>query len=143
MSVGSLQSPQPESARSAPVPSPETVQLKIPASFAFVRLTRLVISGLATQVPFTLDETEDLRIAVDELCSTLIDASADGSELVATFVLAERTLSFEATVPTGKPVELDELSSHILAASVDSHSVTSDGSTAVARMAKTSAALAS
>jgi serine/threonine-protein kinase RsbW len=124
--------------------SPESVQLKIPASFAFVRLTRLVISGLATQVPFTLDETEDLRIAVDELCSTLIDASADASELVATFVLADRTLSFEATVPTGgKPVELDELSSHILAASVDSHSVTSDGSTAVARMAKTSAALAS
>jgi serine/threonine-protein kinase RsbW len=125
------------------MPPAETVQLRIPASFAFLRLTRLVISGLATQVPFTLDETEDLRIAVDELCSTLIDHSAEGVELVATFTLADRTLAFEATVTTGsEPVELDELSSHILAAIVDSYSVTSDGTTAVARMEKTCATLA-
>ena len=121
--------------------SVHTVQLCIPAQFSFVRLTRLVISGLATQVPFSLDETEDLRIAVDELCSLLIDSSVDGADLVATFTLTDRSISFEGTVPTGAdPVELDELSAHILAATVDSHGVTTDGSVAVARMEKTCAA---
>ncbi len=121
----------------------DTVQLSIPANFAFVRLTRLVISGLASQVPFSLDETEDLRIAVDELCSTLIDCAVDGVALVATFTLAGNTLTFEASVPAdSSAVALDELSTHILAATVDSHSVTSVGSTAVARMEKTSATLA-
>jgi serine/threonine-protein kinase RsbW len=117
----------------------DTVQLSIPANFAFVRLTRLVISGLASQVPFSLDETEDLRIAVDELCSTLIDCAVDGVALVATFTLAGNTLTFEASVPAdSSTVALDELSTH----TVDSHSVTSVGSTAVARMEKTSATLA-
>jgi serine/threonine-protein kinase RsbW len=122
-------------------PPVETVQLRIPAKFAYVRLTRLVISGLATQAPFSLDETEDLRIAVDELCSTLMDSTHADADLVATFTLAGRTLTFEAEVPSGEAVvELDELSSHILAATVDSHSVTTDGSVAVARMEKTCAA---
>ena len=53
----------------------DEVSLKFPASFEYIRLARLVASGLAAQVNFNLDDIEDLRIAVDELCSALVEAA--------------------------------------------------------------------
>jgi serine/threonine-protein kinase RsbW len=47
----------------------ETVSIRIPASPAYVKVVRLVASGIATRLKFTLDEIEDLKIAVDELAA--------------------------------------------------------------------------
>ena len=43
------------------------VTIRIPASPAYLQVVRLVAAGLATRLGFTLDEIEDLKIAVDEL----------------------------------------------------------------------------
>ena len=43
------------------------VTIRIPASPAYLQVVRLVSAGLATRLGFTLDEIEDLKIAVDEL----------------------------------------------------------------------------
>jgi hypothetical protein len=38
-----------------------------------VRLVRLVVSGIASITPMGLEEVEDCRAAVDEMCSTLLE----------------------------------------------------------------------
>jgi serine/threonine-protein kinase RsbW len=43
------------------------VTIRIPASPAYLQVVRLVAAGLATRLGFTVDEIEDLKIAVDEL----------------------------------------------------------------------------
>jgi hypothetical protein len=118
----------------------DEVQLRFPARLEYVRITRLVVSGLASQASFTVDETEDVRIAVDELCSTVIDHSAEDGEIVVSFQTDGSTIRMCTTAVTIDPdVELDELSEHILRATVDSHSVSLEGDLVVARMEKTCA----
>ena len=43
------------------------VQLTAPAERSSVRLARLVASGVGAEAGFSIDDTEDLRIAVSEL----------------------------------------------------------------------------
>ena len=119
---------------------PDEVSLKFPASFEYIRLARLVASGLAAQVNFNLDDIEDLRIAVDELCSALVEAAADRSSTVTvTFRVDDQQIQMEADVPTvganGSYV-IDDISSHILRAAVDRHELEQAAERLVARMSK-------
>ena len=116
---------------------PDTVDLVIPARLEYVRLTRLVVSGIATQAEFSVDEIEDMRIAVDELCATLIDQGEPGGDLRLRFTLDDATLRCEVTAQVAGDVELDELSAHILLATVDAHHLERAGDRAVARLEKT------
>jgi hypothetical protein len=119
---------------------PDEVSLKFPASFEYIRLARLVASGLAAQVNFNLDDIEDLRIAVDELCSALVEAAADRTSTVTvTFRVDDQQIHMEADVPTvganGSYV-IDDISSHILRAAVDRHELEQAAERLVARMSK-------
>jgi len=119
---------------------PDEVSLKFPASFEYIRLARLVASGLAAQVNFNLDDIEDLRIAVDELCSALVEAAADRSSTVTvTFRVDDQQIQMEADVPTvganGSYV-IDDISSHILRAAVDRHELEQAAERLIARMSK-------
>lgn len=51
-----------------------SVSIQIPASPRYVELVRLVASGLASRLKFTIDEIEDLKIGVDELSVYLTGA---------------------------------------------------------------------
>jgi len=48
------------------------VRLAVPAQPGYLRMTRLLAAGVASRVGFTLDEVDDLRIAIDELCFALV-----------------------------------------------------------------------
>jgi serine/threonine-protein kinase RsbW len=48
------------------------VRLAVPAQPEYLRMTRLLAAGVASRVGFTLDEVDDLRIAIDELCFSLV-----------------------------------------------------------------------
>lgn len=117
----------------------DTVELTIPARIEFVRLTRLVGSGLATQADFTVDEIEDVRIAVDEICAVLIDQSHPERELRLRFCLRDATLECEVTAEVDGRPALDELSAHILDATVDHHQFEHVGDRTIARLRKTRA----
>ncbi|MCA1708625.1 MAG: hypothetical protein LC808_37230 [Actinobacteria bacterium] len=52
----------------------ETISINIPASPEYLKVVRLVVSGLASRLKFTLDDIEDLKIAVDELSAYLTGA---------------------------------------------------------------------
>ena len=51
------------------------VRLAVPAQPEYLRMTRLLAAGVASRVGFTLDEVDDLRIAIDELCFSLVGPS--------------------------------------------------------------------
>lgn len=51
----------------------DIVELRVPADPAYLAVIRTASAGLAARLDLTLDEIEDLRIAVDEACALLID----------------------------------------------------------------------
>jgi serine/threonine-protein kinase RsbW len=50
----------------------DVVELRLPADPAYLSVVRTATAGLAARLDFTLDEIEDLRIAVDEACAMLL-----------------------------------------------------------------------
>jgi serine/threonine-protein kinase RsbW len=50
----------------------DVVELTVPALSGYLGVVRTATAGLAARLAFTLDEIEDLRIAVDEACVMLL-----------------------------------------------------------------------
>lgn len=110
------------------LPDAVVVTLAFPAAAEHVRLARLVASGIASQARFAVDEIEDLRIGVDELCSLLIQDGSYGL-LTIRFELAGEELTVLATAahPQAAPeFAADDLSLLILAAVTDDYSISHD-----------------
>ncbi len=61
----------------SPAPSAE-VLLRLPGEPAFLRVARVTASGLASRMGFSMDEVDDLRLAVDELCRPLVVTEQTG-----------------------------------------------------------------
>ena len=88
--------------------STDLVELRVPADPAYLTVVRTASAGLAARLDLTLDEIEDLRIAVDEACTLLLGPSPSDAELVATFRLGDGSLEVEVRGPAR---ELPERSS--------------------------------
>jgi hypothetical protein len=113
--------------------SPDTdqstsMQLVMPADPRMLRVLRLVASGMASLGAFDLDAVEEVRVAVDELGSTLIGASA-GGPITLTFALEGPVLSIDASAELpGGELEVDPLTDRILDVVATQHAWrTSDG----------------
>jgi serine/threonine-protein kinase RsbW len=76
------------------------VELRVPASNAFVALLRSVAAGLAARCDLTLDEIEDLRIAVDEACALMVPIAAADADLATAFTLGQGELVVDIHVDT-------------------------------------------
>ena len=83
------------------------VELRLPADSAFVSVLRTATAGLAARLDFTMDDIEDLRIAVGEASALVLPEAVPGSELVAPFFLDGADLTVQITVSAQGPVELD------------------------------------
>ncbi len=57
---------------SAPALDFEIVDLSVPADPAYLSVMRSATAGLGTHLNLTLDEIEDLQIAVDEACALVL-----------------------------------------------------------------------
>jgi serine/threonine-protein kinase RsbW len=76
------------------VDTTDAVDLRVPADPAYLAVVRTATAGLATRLNLTLDEIEDLRIAVDEACSLLLEGRAHpGRTLNAAFSVGKGTIS--------------------------------------------------
>jgi serine/threonine-protein kinase RsbW len=111
----------------------EQVTIKIPASPAYIGVVRLVAAGLATRLRFTIDEIEDLKIAVDELSAYLTGSQGREGDLQLTFTISDSSIEIrgEGLLTPGQKVrtELTDFSRMILDTVVDTASLEqSDGS---------------
>ncbi|MDA1352952.1 MAG: ATP-binding protein [bacterium] len=53
-------------------PTVETINLEIPCASDFVGVVRLAVSGIATRMNFSIEEIEDIKIAVSEACTNSV-----------------------------------------------------------------------
>ncbi|MDP9416304.1 MAG: anti-sigma regulatory factor [Actinomycetota bacterium] len=80
----------------------DVVEVRMPAASAYLSVLRTATAGLAARLDFTLDEIEDLRIAVDEACALLLTQAVVDAELHCRFELDEDSLAVTVRVPTTK-----------------------------------------
>lgn len=104
----------------------DSVAVRLPATSVYLSVLRTVTAGLAARLDFTLDEIEDLRIAVDEACGLLLAKPQPDGELECQFQLDEDTVHVHVSAPTvdGAEPARDSFAWNVLAAlvgEVDSH----------------------
>ena len=76
------------------------VEVSIPADGAYLSVLRTATAGLAARLDFTLDEIEDLRIAVDEACAMLLSQALPGADLECEFALDTASMRVSVSVLT-------------------------------------------
>jgi len=121
------------------------VQLTAPAQRSSVRLARLLASGVGAEAGLSIDDTEDLRIAVSELVALLVDGVDDpGRSILVTYLSApgevtvegqgeagtasseHHTTEVSGPPETGKSPAVDDLALEILRVVVDVHTFEAD-----------------
>ena len=110
------------------------IEVAVPATSAYLSVVRTAAAALAARLDFTLDDIEDLRMAVDEACSILLTQVVEGSQLKCSFYIdgATMTVSARAHAPTPRPPSRDGFAWMVLTAltsSVDVEVVSGDGDT--------------
>lgn len=105
----------------------DLIELSIPVKADLVVLARLTAATVAARAGFDVEEIEDLRLAVDELCLSMVGPTVEGRYHL-TYVggdgEVEVTCVFEPGEGggAGRPLsDPDDLSIRILEALVDEH----------------------
>ena len=75
----------------------------LPATGAYLSVLRTATAGLASRLDFTIDDIEDLRIAVDEACAMLLPRAQEGALLECQFELKPGVLDISVSLPTTDP----------------------------------------
>ena len=123
-------------------PGSERIELSIPAAAEWLALARTTGAAIASRSEFSYDEIADLRLAIDELCLTLIEGPPaerirleyvlDGNALTVTgetMGVVQGTPAMNGLRDLGDLLLTPaELSARILDALVDDHGSQSDGS---------------
>jgi anti-sigma regulatory factor (Ser/Thr protein kinase) len=101
----------------------ETIKVKVPASPRYVGVVRLVAAGLASRLGFTIDDIEDLKIAVDELAAYLTGPQGRDGSLEIHFHVHDDRIEIEGfgllAPGHGVRTDLTDLSRQILDTVVD------------------------
>ena len=84
------------------------VELRVPADTAYVAVLRTTTAGLAARLDFTLDDIEDLRIAVGEACAMVLEQARADGDLYATFDLGSGELSVTVSADADAASEPDK-----------------------------------
>jgi len=106
----------------------DEIHLEVPTTPDLLRLVRVVASGVASRLGFSMDAVEDVRLAVDELCHTVASRAGPTSTLAVRFVILGRAFSVEGRLQPGAldPGErstLSALSERILGTLVEDYAL--------------------
>ena len=88
----------PAEGQASPAEARDQVTVCMPAEGAYLSVLRTATAGLAARLDFTLDEIEDLRIAVDEACAMLLSQAVPGTSLDCTFTLGRDRMTIAVSV---------------------------------------------
>jgi serine/threonine-protein kinase RsbW len=83
------------------------VELRLPADGAYAAVLRTLTAGLAARLDFTMDDIEDLRIAVSEAAAMVLQQADDGADLVCRFRLLPGELGLEVSTAAASPATPD------------------------------------
>ena len=83
------------------------VELRLPADGAFASVLRTTTAGLAARLDFTMDDIEDLRIAIAEASSLVLPEADPEGDLVCAYYLGPRRMTIEVAVDCLAPPDPD------------------------------------
>jgi serine/threonine-protein kinase RsbW len=84
------------------------VELRLPAESAYVAVLRMTTAGLAARLDFTLDDIEDLRMAVGEACALVLENADPGGDMYAAFDLSDGSIRVSVSADALGETEPDE-----------------------------------
>ena len=83
------------------------VELRLPADGAYASVLRTTSAALAARIDFTIDDIEDLRMAVAEATAMVLEVADDGTDLVSSFGLRPGEMTVAVSVGAQTPGEPD------------------------------------
>ena len=106
------------------------VELRLPADGAFASVLRTTTAGLAARLDFTMDDIEDLRIAIAEASSLVLPEADPEGDLVCAYYLGPRRMTIEVAVDCLAPPvpDLDSFAWQVLSTLAATAEVLVDGS---------------
>lgn len=107
----------------------DLLRLTMPASGPYARLARVAVTGLATRLGFSFDEVEELRLAVAEVCTRVIELAPATDSLEVCFLVGDDQLSVDIGLDANSQnpiLGFDELAASIVDATVDEVEYRSD-----------------
>lgn len=103
------------------------VVLTMPAQPRFLRLARLAVADAGTRSGFTVEDVEDLRLAIDELCGPMMAGDGD---ITLTLISTEGSVEIEGTgSEPPEPPAYPDIAEAIIDAVVDEHAIVTTGGT--------------
>ena len=98
------------------------VRLEVPADPRFLTLVRLAAAGMAAQTGLTVEEVDDLKIAVDEACAVLLQPADPAAVVEVSFQEEPHRIQVEAKREMSDgPDRIDDMVRTILEATTDEH----------------------
>lgn len=123
--------------------SSRSAELRIQSDPRMLRLARVTAASMAAELPFTVQDIEDLRVAVDELAAAIIEGCDADGHLLLTFESDEQGLTVRGRVAgAGAVPELHPVASDLLSLLAHDHELTTEGDDRVFRFTKQISALA-
>lgn len=79
------------------------VELRLPVDSAYVSVLRATTVSLAARLDFTIDDIEDLRMAVGEACAMVLPCADEDTDLTCRYFMSKGRLTITVTVPSQEP----------------------------------------
>lgn len=95
-----------------------TIDVTLPARTDMAATLRVLVASLGADVGLTLDEIDDVRLAVNEVFSSVADVDSEAQFRIS-FEPAPGSLRVEMSSPGAPSFELDELATTILRSVID------------------------
>lgn len=89
------------------LPDGDRIDIRIPADGVYVATLRICAASLAARCDLTVDDIEDLRLAVDEACALLLPHVSAGGSVDATFTLRGHELTVRTAVAAADGAAVD------------------------------------
>lgn len=94
---------------------PRTIVLHLPADPTLLRVARVTVASVAAELPFTLQDVEDLRVAVDELAAVAIEDCPSSAVVEIEIELTGDGVAVRGRVPAAGPMpELHPVAADLL-----------------------------
>lgn len=107
------------------------VELRLPADGAYASVLRTTAAAIAARLEFTVEDIEDLRIAVGEAGALVLPEADPGSDVTTRFYLGRGTITVElATGAVDEPApDYDSFAWQVLTTLADAAEADSSGGT--------------
>ena len=114
-----------------------TIALTLPAQMRYLRVARLTAAGIASDLGFALQDVDDLRVAIDELCAVVIEDAPPAAKLELRYFLLDDYLEIRGQCAgLSTPPVLHPVAAELLQMTADAYELAGDGQSRFFRLVR-------